>query len=128
MGVTVPTKPAKPICLLGEGNIGGANDPEHPAPPGGGGWWSDNPAGAPPIVHRKPTSTPDKIGSQSLLTSPSGLVLMGADTPNSMDYTPGDNFSVSLSGEDETELRGCLSVFSPFGAFVAEGSGCRVSR
>src|SRR5664279_4607101 len=32
--------------------------------------------------------------------------LMGADTPNSMDYTPGDNFSVSLSGEDETELRG----------------------
>ena len=41
-----------------------------------------------------------------MLTSPSGLVLMGADTPNSMDYTPGDNFSVSLSGEDETELRG----------------------
>ena len=41
-----------------------------------------------------------------MLTSPSGLVLMGADTQNSMDYTPGDNFSVSLSGEDETELRG----------------------
>jgi len=41
-----------------------------------------------------------------MLMSPSGLVLMGADTPNSMDYTPGDNFSVSLSGEDETELRG----------------------
>jgi PhnB protein len=41
-----------------------------------------------------------------MLTSPSGLVLMGADTPNSMDYTPGDNFSVSLSGEDEPELRG----------------------
>jgi len=40
------------------------------------------------------------------LTSPTGLVLMGADTPSSMSYTPGDNYSVSLSGPDETELRG----------------------
>ena len=47
----------------------------------------------------------DKI-MHGMLTSPSGLVLMGADTPNSMDYTPGDNFSVSLSGDDEAELRG----------------------
>jgi len=37
---------------------------------------------------------------------PVGLVLMGSDTPNGMDYTPGTNYSVSLSGEDETELRG----------------------
>ena len=35
-----------------------------------------------------------------------GLVLMGADTPNNMDYTPGSNISVSLSGDDEAELRG----------------------
>ena len=34
-----------------------------------------------------------------------GLTLMGADTPNSMGYTPGDNFSVSLSGDDEADLR-----------------------
>ena len=47
----------------------------------------------------------DKI-MHGMLTSPNGLVLMGADTPNSMDYTPGDNFSVSLSGNDEAELRG----------------------
>jgi PhnB protein len=40
------------------------------------------------------------------LTSPGGLILMGADTPNRMDYTPGDNFSISLSGDDEAELRG----------------------
>jgi PhnB protein len=35
-------------------------------------------------------------------------VLMASDTPNSLDYTPGSNYSVSLSGgaEDETELRG----------------------
>jgi PhnB protein len=47
----------------------------------------------------------DKI-MHGQLTSPGGLVLMGADTPNSMSYTPGDNYSVSLSGDDEVELRG----------------------
>jgi hypothetical protein len=30
-------------------------------PAGWDGWWSDNPAARHPIVHRKPTSTPDKI-------------------------------------------------------------------
>jgi PhnB protein len=47
----------------------------------------------------------DKI-MHSMLTAESGFVLMAADTPNSMEYKPGNNFSVSLSGEDETELRG----------------------
>jgi PhnB protein len=47
----------------------------------------------------------DKI-MHAMLTTDSGMVLMGADTPNGMDYKPGDNFSVSLSGEDEAELRG----------------------
>ena len=31
---------------------------------------------------------------------------MGSDTPNTVDYTPGNNYSVSLSGEDAAELRG----------------------
>jgi PhnB protein len=46
----------------------------------------------------------DKI-MHSMLETQGGLVLMAADTPNSMDYTPGNNHSVSLSGEDEAELR-----------------------
>jgi len=40
-----------------------------------------------------------------MLVTESGLTLMGADTPNTMGYMPGDNYSVSLSGEDEAELR-----------------------
>lgn len=40
------------------------------------------------------------------LESPSGLTLMGADTPASMALNVGDNISVSLSGEDEAELTG----------------------
>ena len=47
----------------------------------------------------------DKI-MHAMLTTDSGMVLMGADTPNGMNYNPGHNFSVSLSGEDEAELRG----------------------
>jgi PhnB protein len=49
----------------------------------------------------------DKI-MHGMLKSDNGLVLMGADTPNAMEYTPGSNYSVSLSGasEDEAELRG----------------------
>jgi PhnB protein len=45
----------------------------------------------------------DKI-MHSMLTTDAGLILMAADTPNSMDLTP--NGSISLSGEDEGELRG----------------------
>lgn len=47
----------------------------------------------------------DKV-MHSQLKTPGGLQFMAADTPNSMEFTPGDNFSVSLSGEDKDELTG----------------------
>ncbi|MHA7264181.1 VOC family protein [Arthrobacter sp. TMN-37] len=47
----------------------------------------------------------DKI-MHGMLVTDGGMVLMGADTPNGMDYTVGTNYSVSLSGTDDTELRG----------------------
>ncbi|TFD05015.1 VOC family protein [Cryobacterium sinapicolor] len=47
----------------------------------------------------------DKI-MHAMLTTEDGLVLMGADTPNRMEYRPGTNYSVSLSGDDEPALRG----------------------
>jgi PhnB protein len=47
----------------------------------------------------------DKI-MHGMLTAPNGLNLMGADTPKGMSINPGDNISISLSGEDEAELRG----------------------
>ncbi|KQR10962.1 VOC family protein [Cellulomonas sp. Leaf334] len=40
------------------------------------------------------------------LSTPGGLILMGADTPNSQERAETSNISVSLSGEDETELQG----------------------
>jgi PhnB protein len=47
----------------------------------------------------------DKV-MHSQLESPNGLVLMGADTPNSIEFTVGSSIAVSLSGEDEAELHG----------------------
>ena len=67
---------------------------------------------------------PDKI-MHAMLTTEKGMVLMGADTPNSMDYTPGNNFSVSLSGDDESELRGYFDKLSEGGTIdgpAGEGS------
>lgn len=45
----------------------------------------------------------DKI-MHAMLEAPDGLVLMGADTPNTMDVDA--NGSISLSGPDEATLRG----------------------
>lgn len=40
------------------------------------------------------------------LETESGFTLMGSDTPGGMHFTPGSNFSVSLSGDDDAQLRG----------------------
>ena len=63
---------------------------------------SEDPAEADKIMH-------------SMLETDTGLVLMAADTPNSMTYTPGTNHSVSLSGDDEAELRGYWDKLSDSG-------------
>ncbi|MET0888312.1 MAG: VOC family protein [Mycetocola sp.] len=40
------------------------------------------------------------------LVTPNGLSLMGADLMEGQEYRQGTNFSISLSGDDETELQG----------------------
>ncbi|MDX2602021.1 VOC family protein [Streptomyces caniscabiei] len=56
----------------------------------------------------------DKI-MHGMLEAPNGFTLMGADTPPGMEYQGGGGFSVSLSGEDETELRGYWEKISAGG-------------
>jgi PhnB protein len=63
---------------------------------------SEDPAEAEKIMH-------------GMLTTPQGLVLMGADTPNSMEYSAGSSISISLSGDDEEELRGYYDKLSSGG-------------
>ncbi|MEV0979474.1 VOC family protein [Streptomyces sp. NPDC049915] len=47
----------------------------------------------------------DKI-MHGMLETPAGFTLMGADTPPEMQRTAGNNYSVSISGDDDSELRG----------------------
>ncbi|MCS5734787.1 VOC family protein [Herbiconiux daphne] len=55
----------------------------------------------------------------SQLTTEGGLVLMAADSPADMPFTPGNNISVSLSGTDEAELHGYWNKLAD-GATIAQ--------
>jgi PhnB protein len=57
----------------------------------------------------------DKV-MHGMLETTSGFTLMGADTPPGMDFTPGNNMAVSLSGNDGDELRGYWDKLSEGGA------------
>jgi PhnB protein len=57
---------------------------------------------------------PDQL-MHSQLESDSGFTLMAADTPPGMEHQPGNNIAVSLSGDDEAELRGYWDKLSDGG-------------
>ncbi|MGI8562944.1 MAG: VOC family protein [Candidatus Dormibacter sp.] len=42
----------------------------------------------------------------SMLEAENGITFMAADTPTRLEYKPGTNFSMSISGDNEAELRG----------------------
>jgi len=50
-----------------------------------------------------------------MLSTPSGYALMAADTPPEMEHRPGDNITISLSGDDGDELRGYWEQLSSGG-------------
>jgi PhnB protein len=56
----------------------------------------------------------DKI-MHGMLETDRGFTLMGADTPPGMEHKPGNNYSVSISGDDADELRGYWEKLSADG-------------
>lgn len=64
---------------------------------------SDDPSEANKIMH-------------GMLTAANGMVLMGSDTPNGMDYSEGSSIAISLSGDDEAVLRGYWDKLSDGGS------------
>jgi len=50
-----------------------------------------------------------------MLETERGFTLMGADTPQGMEYQPGSSITVSLSGDDAGELRGYWQQLSDGG-------------
>jgi PhnB protein len=51
------------------------------------------------------SSEDDKI-MHAMLETENGIVFMASDTPDRMEYKPGNTFNMSLSGDNEAELRG----------------------
>jgi PhnB protein len=49
------------------------------------------------------------------LETENGFTLMASDTPPGMEFNPGDSVSISLSGDDEQELRGYWDKLSDGG-------------
>lgn len=49
------------------------------------------------------------------LRADNGIVFMASDTPNGMEYHPGTSISMSLSGDNEAELRGYFEKLSAGG-------------
>lgn len=66
---------------------------------------SDDPAEADKVMH-------------STLQTDAGLVLMAADTPNSMEVPSMEGVQISLSGDDEPALRGYWEALSGDGDVI----------
>ncbi len=60
-------------------------------------------------------STEDNKIMHSELNTGSGIDFMASDTPNRMEHHPGINFSMSLTGDDEAELKAYFSKLSAGG-------------
>lgn len=56
--------------------------------------------------HASEDPSEDNKVMHAMLEADNGITFMASDTPNSMDFNPGNNMSMSLSGDDESELRG----------------------
>ena len=54
----------------------------------------------------------------SMLEADNGIMFMAADTPNNMEFKPGTNYSMSLSGDDEAELAGYYEKLAAGGAVI----------
>ncbi len=62
-------------------------------------------------------SEDDKI-MHSMLEADNGVTFMAADTPDRMEYRPGTNMSMSLSGDNDEELSGYFEKLSAGGAVL----------
>lgn len=62
-------------------------------------------------------SEQDKI-MHAQLDAPNGMTLMGSDTPAQMEFSEGSRVTISLSGEDEAELRGYWDKLADGGTVV----------
>ena len=65
--------------------------------------------------HASQDPSEDNKIMHAVLTADNSIVFMASDTPNSMEYRTGTNMSMSLSGDNEAELRGYYEKLSAGG-------------
>ncbi len=65
--------------------------------------------------HASQDPSEDNLIMHAELKADNGIAFMASDTPKHMEYHSGTNFSMSLSGDDEKELRGYFTKLSAGG-------------
>ena len=65
--------------------------------------------------HASMDPSEDNLIMHAMLETENGMTLMASDTPSRMEYRPGTNFSISLSGDNEAELSGYYNKLSEGG-------------
>ena len=68
--------------------------------------------------HASSDPSEDDLVMHADLEGPDGIRLMAADVPPRMDYQHGSDFSMSLSGDDDAELRGYFEKLSDGGTVL----------
>lgn len=66
-------------------------------------------------LHAAQSPSENDLVMHSQLQGENGIVLMGSDTPARMEHSPGNNISMSLSGDDEGLLRAYFEKLSDAG-------------
>jgi len=69
--------------------------------------------------HASQGPSEDDLIMHAQLDADNGMTLMASDTPARMGFTPGTGFSISLSGENEEELRGYWEKLAKGGTVTA---------
>jgi PhnB protein len=65
--------------------------------------------------HASQDPSEDNKIMHAVLEADNGITFMASDTPNRMEYKPGTNYSMSLSGDDQAELKGYFEKLSAGG-------------
>jgi PhnB protein len=68
--------------------------------------------------HASQDPSDDQLIMHAQLEVDNGLTLMAADTPKRMKYRRGTNFSISLSGDNEAEIRGYFKKLADGGTIT----------
>ena len=68
--------------------------------------------------HATTDASEDNLVMHADLEGAGGIRFMGADVPLRMEYQPGNDFSMSLSGEDDAELRGTFEKLADGGTVL----------